>query len=225
MAGQPTENLPRPAAPGADVRAQAEEARRVRVVDNNDDLLDLDADVAAEPMQAALFRGHGCGVTVTTQHGPAATPPMPPTWVDQQQPLNPSPFGDEPRTPAAARPWATPGRHQQQPPRYFDPSAAGYHPSMPEAGVRVGQGYVQPPHAAGYRTPAVTLEPCRKKSDALKKFNGSINDFQMWRERIMDHLCRSNRYWRDLLEILQVWVTPITREWLVSQSNAGYSGW
>ena len=71
----------------------------------------------------------------------------------------------------------------------------------------------------------MTFEPCRKKNDALKKFNGNINEFQMWRERILDHLCRSNRYWRDLCEVLQVWKTPITREWLCTQSHAGYSGW
>ena len=137
VAGQPTESLPRPALPGAALRAQNEQARRVHIADD-DDLLDLNDDAHAAPMQSSPFRGdrqpgtdvpgnygdqyarmesrqplhhHPCGLTVTTQHGPAAhlgtgvnytgTPPMPPTWVQEQQP---SPFMDDPRTPGAARP-------------------------------------------------------------------------------------------------------------------------
>ena len=83
---------------------------------------------------------------------------------------------------------------------------------------------MQPAHA-NYRSPGATFEPSLKKNDALKKFNGSLNDFQMWRERVIDHLCRTNRYWRTLLETLQVYAVPITKEWLLTQSQGGHSGW
>ena len=47
----------------------------------------------------------------------------------------------------------------------------------------------------------------------------------MWKDRIVDHLCRTNRHWRVILEQMQKWPGPITREWLMTQSHAGYGGW
>ena len=37
-----------------------------------------------------------------------------------------------------------------------------------------------------------TMEICRKKNEALKKFSGTLSEYQIWREIIVDHLCRSN---------------------------------
>ena len=90
--------------------------------------------------------------------------------------------------------------------------------------MNVGADYVQTAHA-NYRTAGAMFEPSLKKNDALKKCNGNINEFQLWRERVIDHLCRTNRYWRTLLETLQVYATPITKEWLLTQSQEGYTGW
>ena len=79
---------------------------------------------------------------------------------------------------------------------------------------------------APYRMQAARFEPDRKvKNDTLRKFSGSINEYQMWRDRIVDHLCRTNRHWRMILETLQVWQTPVTKEWLHTQSHAGHGGW
>ena len=47
----------------------------------------------------------------------------------------------------------------------------------------------------------------------------------MWRDRMMDHLCRTNRHWRVILETLQVCPAPVRRSWLITQSHAGVSGW
>ena len=68
------------------------------------------------------------------------------------------------------------------------------------------------------------MEICRKKNDALRKFTGNLGDYQIWKERIVDHLCRSNRSWRKLLDSLQTCSRPITRTWLLEQSEAGYNG-
>ena len=73
---------------------------------------------------------------------------------------------------------------------------------------------------------AARFEPDRKvKNDTLRRFTGNMNEYQMWRDRIIDHLCRTNRHWRVILETKQVWGTPITRDWLNTQSHAGYGGW
>ena len=73
---------------------------------------------------------------------------------------------------------------------------------------------------------ACVFEPNRKiKNDTLRKFSGNIHEFQMWRDRIVDHLCRTNRQWRPILEVMQTWPTPISKEWLMTQSHGGYSGW
>ena len=67
------------------------------------------------------------------------------------------------------------------------------------------------------------MEICRKKNDSLKKFSGTVGEFQIWRDRIVDHLARDNHRWRGLLETLQTWQTPITVEWFQTQSECGYN--
>ena len=69
------------------------------------------------------------------------------------------------------------------------------------------------------------MEICRKKNEALKKFSGTLSEYQIWRERIVDHLCRSNRAWRKFLDALQKCPGPITKVCLSTQSEAGYNGW
>ena len=76
-----------------------------------------------------------------------------------------------------------------------------------------------------HQFPSATFEVCKKKNESLKKFTGNINEYTMWRERMIDHLCRSNRRWRPLLEDLQVRHEPITKSWLLGQSESGYTGW
>ena len=69
------------------------------------------------------------------------------------------------------------------------------------------------------------MEISRNKNDTPKKFTGSVSEFQLWRDRLVDHVSRDNRKWRPLLDELQSWQTPITREWLLTQSEGGYNGW
>ena len=102
------------------------------------------------------------------------------------------------------------------------PAGATYQGPMPGAGVNVGPDYVAP---AFERTKALTFEVDRKKNESLDKLCVNIREYQMWRDRILDHLCRSNRRWRHVLETLQVLNTPVRKEWLMTQSDCGYSGW
>ena len=69
------------------------------------------------------------------------------------------------------------------------------------------------------------MEISRKKNETLKKFSGNLADFQVWRDRVVDHISRDNRRWRGLLETLQHWQAPITREWLLTQSECGENAW
>ena len=64
----------------------------------------------------------------------------------------------------------------------------------------------------------------REKTDHLKKFTGNIHEYQMWRDRIVDFLCRTNRHLRVILDAIQVLKTPVTKDWLSRESHAGYSG-
>ena len=128
-----------------------------------------------------------------------------------------SPFEHDLSTPPPARQRMTPDfHHGPNPIDYGAPRPGG-------PGINVGPGYTAPHNA--YRSPAATFEVCRKKNDALKKSGGNIGEYAMWRDRILDHLCRTNRHWRHILETLQICAEPITRSWLMTQSHAGFSGW
>ena len=69
------------------------------------------------------------------------------------------------------------------------------------------------------------MEISRKKNETLRKFNGNLGEFQLWRDRVVDHVSRDNNRWRILLDTLQSWQVPITREWLLTQTECGYNGW
>ena len=91
-----------------------------------------------------------------------------------------------------------------------------------------GAGVYINPHAnygASTQWRPVTFEICRKKNEALSKFNGSINDYSMWASRIKDHLCRTNRQWVEILESLQTWTGPVYKTWLIQQSHSGHNAW
>ena len=89
-------------------------------------------------------------------------------------------------------------------------------------GAAIPAGYVAPPMQP---RPAASMEICRKKNESLKKFSGNLSEFQIWRDRMVDHISRDNHRWRSLLENLQAWQTPITREWLLTQSECGVNAW
>ena len=69
------------------------------------------------------------------------------------------------------------------------------------------------------------FEISRKKNDLLFMFNRSIADFPMWRDRVIDHCCRSTLRWRNILEYIQVLKHPIPRSWLMQSNLDGINGW
>ena len=195
--------LPRPAQPGAPLE--------------EDDLLGMNAPVDVRPAVISPF-GQG-------QRGPSAErrgPPMPESFAHEPAaPMEPSPFDDRFQTPPTAA-----QRAAAPPPQYnYQQCPAGRDHFMPMPGganINVGGQYVAPRHDKPH---ALTFEVDRKKNESLKKFSGNVGEYQMWRDRMLDHLCRTNRKWRSLLETMQTWNHPIRRDWLLTQSECGFSGW
>ena len=64
-----------------------------------------------------------------------------------------------------------------------------------------------------------------KKNERLFVFTQDPKDFKLWRDRVVDHLCRSTQRWRNLLEFVQQGTSPITREWLQSTNVDGVNAW
>ena len=103
------------------------------------------------------------------------------------------------------------------------PAQGQWHGPLPGGGgLQPGVNYAQQ-QFQGWAPANFTI--CRKKNDALKKFTGQIGEYAMWRDRILDHICRSNRKWRELCESLQVCTGPILQSWLVTQSEGGHNAW
>ena len=94
-------------------------------------------------------------------------------------------------------------------------------------GPGVHSANVDPKQQPGvlYQMKGTRFEPCRKTNDALKKVTGNIHEYQLWRDRIVDHLCRTNRHWRVILDTLQTWPIKVTKGWLMTQSHCGFSAW
>ena len=203
-------------------------AERMRVAGHmqaaaQEDLLDLNARAVVTDAQSSPFAGAQTG-----KLPPPVAPPMPQSFTmdsinahlmmqAQTNHAELPPFTN-PVTPT--RPHAHVS-FENYAPQHYQSTAHGSQwagPGPMAAGVP--SNFVAPPHQ-GAR--AATMEISRKKNESLKKFSGSINDFQIWRDRIVDHICRDNSRWRGLLESLQHWQTPITPEWLATQSECGYS--
>ena len=47
----------------------------------------------------------------------------------------------------------------------------------------------------------------------------------MWRERMVDHMCRSTRLWRKTLEFTSKLPAPIKKSWLVNNNIEGVNAW
>ena len=69
------------------------------------------------------------------------------------------------------------------------------------------------------------FEVSRKKNDLLFVFTQNVTDFRLWRDRMIDHFCRSTQRWRDILTYVQVQKFPITKAWLQQDNVDGVSAW
>ena len=68
-------------------------------------------------------------------------------------------------------------------------------------------------------------EICRKPNSLLFTFTENISDFQMWVDRVTDHVCRSTQAWRPLLDYISKTPTPIKKSWLATNNVNGINAW
>ena len=134
----------------------------------------------------------------------------------EQQPRVPPQY--EPQTPNNY------GRRPQGPP-YGPPGGygGGYGGPPPPGGGAISASF-QAVNTVPWQASA-TFVISRKKRDALKKFSGTLSEYGIWKDRVLDHLCRTNRQWRHILEKLQVAPYKINKQWLMGQSHCGFNAW
>ena len=69
------------------------------------------------------------------------------------------------------------------------------------------------------------FEPSRKENKNLFTFTQDAKDYQIWRNRMVDHFCRSTQKWRQILEYVQTGNSPIRKSWLLDNNIEGVNAW
>ena len=69
------------------------------------------------------------------------------------------------------------------------------------------------------------FEVSRKPNALLFTFTSNVSDFQLWCDRMVDHLCRSTQRWRFLMEYAAKCKVPFTKEWLMQTNVDGINAW
>ena len=69
------------------------------------------------------------------------------------------------------------------------------------------------------------FEISRKKNDLVTNFTQDAKDFKLWRDRVVDHLCRSTQRWRSIPNFVQLGTQPLTQAWLASSNVDGINAW
>ena len=108
-------------------------------------------------------------------------------------------------------------------PRILSPGENYYGPDC--AGPGIGQGGGNPGVSAWAGGRACIFEPSRKKNDLLFAFDRSLPNFQLWRDRMVDHFCRSTMRWRVILDYLPKSKEPVTQSWLRWNNVDGINAW
>ena len=101
-------------------------------------------------------------------------------------------------------------RPQNDQPEVTSPFDRGVDPFQTPA--RPGRDSTHPGVSAWSGGKTSMFEISYKKNERLFVFTQDPKDFKLWRDRVVDHLCRSTQRWRNLLEFVQQGTSPITRE-------------
>ena len=62
------------------------------------------------------------------------------------------------------------------------------------------------------------FEISRKSNSLIFACTQEVSDFKMWRERMVDHMCRSTHLWRKTLEFTSKMPAPISKAWLMNNN-------
>ena len=63
---------------------------------------------------------------------------------------------------------------------------------------------------------------CRKKHEALKMSKATPEHYKEWRDRVIDHCCRTNRCWRAALDYVAQSSMPWTFKGMEGMDLDGY---
>ena len=56
-------------------------------------------------------------------------------------------------------------------------------------------------------------------------FTGEPKDFKLWRNRMIDHMCRSTQKWRQILEYITAGHTQLLKDLLMATNVDGINAW
>ena len=113
-------------------------------------------------------------------------------------------------------------------PASFTPLAEGG--DLPQSPFQNGAD----PHRPGAYQPGVSayaggrlclFEPSRKENKNLFTFTQDAKDYLLWRNRMVDHVCRSTQKWRQTFEYIQTGTTMISKAWLLNNNIEGINAW
>ena len=181
---------------------------------------------------------------LTSPCPPGAAPTMIPTSWNQQAPAAPQHGDPNPvrdpwwRPPAApSAPAAAPQADghdasdigASRPARAFDANGSPIAQSPFHDGADPFAAPARPSNAPGESAYAgnkhCIFEPSRKENKMLFTFTQDAKDYKLWRNRIVDHMCRSTHQWRKVLDYVQKGKTPITEAWLRTDHVNGINAW
>ena len=71
----------------------------------------------------------------------------------------------------------------------------------------------------------MSFEISRKTDDALKIFNANIDDYEMWHDRLVDHICQNCSIWQTVLEFVEGQTQKITMAGTKPLDCMGVNAW
>ena len=170
--------------------------------------------------------------------------PQPPAYETQDPWYRPSQNPTLTQTmPAAVEPAPAPARvpllaaNQPQRPQSFvalqtendgpqSPFTDGADPFLTPNGRAPGMLSGAHPGVSAYAGGRLCIfEPSRKENKNLFTFTQDAKDYQNWRNRMVDHFCRSTQKWRQVFEYVQTGTSAIKKSWLLENNIEGINAW
>ena len=210
---------------------------------------------AYDPWYEAAQKLRSNDTQLPTAAQPTAAPPAPSPMAYGQAPLHSHPQGPTrvPGVPGsfaeycqAAPPGPAAGHGHQEfagtmpvhPPGYSgSPFDGGAQPGYRTPDNRPGGAYgCHVPYNAGapMTHPGISawaggrsciFEVSRKLNPLLFTFTSNVSDFQLWCDRMVDHLCRATQRWRFLMDYASKCRVPFTKQWLLETNVDGINAW
>ena len=80
-------------------------------------------------------------------------------------------------------------------------------------------------HSAKNPGKPVDFEICKKRSDTLKIFDNTRDNYEIWHDRLVDHIAQNCMMWKSILEYVETYPTKITRAETEGLDCMGVGAW